>query len=202
MSSPPSRRSGRRPGQPQTREAIAAAARAQFAELGYERTTMRGIAVAAGVDPALVVHYFKTKDALFLEVMAMPPEIAAALSAIAEGPVEEIGRRLATLIVGGLENPASRAIVLGRIRAAATHDDGAALVRETVAVDIGRLVDAIGADRGETRAALVGTQLVGLAFTRYVVELGPLAAMSPGELIEVLAPTLQRYLTGPLEGVG
>src|SRR4051794_25139206 len=136
MSSAPAKRTGRRPGAPETRDQIAAAARSLFAELGYERATFRAIAAAAGVDPALVVHFYGSKEDLFREVMAMPPAIADALEHIADGPRETAGRRLAELVVGALENPASREVLLGRIRSAATHPDAAALVRETVTRDI------------------------------------------------------------------
>jgi AcrR family transcriptional regulator len=159
---------------------------------------MRSVAAAAGVDPALVVHYFGSKDGLFREVMTLPPQVAAGVSALAEGPVDEIGVRFATLVVGAFSQPASRAILLGRIRGAVSNEAGAALVRDLAAVDIRRVVDALGVDQAETRAALVGSQLVGLAFARYVVGIEPLASMSPEALIAAIAPTLQRYLTGPL----
>jgi AcrR family transcriptional regulator len=181
-----------------TREAIAAAAREQFASVGFDRTTMRNVASAAGVDPALVVHYFGSKEQLYREVMALPPQVAAGLSALADGPREEIGLRLATLVVGAMAQPGPRAIMLGRVRGAVSHEAGAALVRELVAVDIRRLVDALGADQPETRAALVGSQIVGLAFARYVVGVEPLASMPPPAVIAAIAPTLQRYLTGPI----
>ena len=122
------KRSGRRPGPTTTREAIAEAARRQFAELGYDRATLRGIAGEAGVDAALVVRFYGSKDALFREVMVLPPAITEAFTALADGPRANVGRRLAEVIVGMLENPRSRSIVLGRIRSASSHPDAAALV--------------------------------------------------------------------------
>src|SRR5262249_49189293 len=110
------KKTGRRPGPTETRERIAAGARSLFAEFGYERTTFRKIAAAAGVDPALVVHFYGNKEDLFRQVMALPPAIADALERIADGPRETVGRRLAELVVGALENPASRTVVVGRIR--------------------------------------------------------------------------------------
>lgn len=192
------RRTGRRAGGGDTREAIAAAARSLFAEVGYERTTFRAIAAAAGVDPALVVHFFGSKDELFRQVMVLPPAIADALERLADGPREGVGRRLAELVVGGLENPASRAVILGRIRSASSHPDAAALVRETVARDLVRLASTLDVDRPEVRAVLVGAHLVGLAQTRYVVQVEPMASMSASDLIELVAPTFQRYLVEPL----
>jgi AcrR family transcriptional regulator len=202
MSSPPSKRSGRRRGTTQTRDAIAIAAQAQVAELGYDRATFRGIASAAGVDAALVVHFFGSKEDLFREVMKLPPAVSDALAAVADGPRDTIGRRLAELIVGALENPATRTITIGRIRSASQHPDAAALVRETVTRDMGRLTSAMDADRPEARAVLVGAHVVGITLARYVVLVEPLASMPPADLVDLLAPTFQHFLTGPLGGEG
>jgi AcrR family transcriptional regulator len=199
VSSPDSgRRSGRRPGPSTTREAITRAARGQFSELGYDRTTIRGVAREAGVDPALVLRFYGSKDALFREVMALPPAAAEALERIADGPRATVGRRLAELIIGLLENPETRAIVLGRIRSAVSHPEAAALVRETVTRDVGRLTSALTDDQPEVRAVLAGTHVVGLAVARYVVLVEPLASMPAADVVEYAAPTFQRYLVGPL----
>jgi AcrR family transcriptional regulator len=198
MSRAGSKRTGRRPGATDSREQIAAAARTLFAESGYERTTFRAIAAAAGVDPALVVHFFGSKDELFREVMALPPAVTDAIEHLADGPRDSVGRRLAELVVGGLENPASRAVILGRIRSAATNPDAAALVQELVSRDILRLAAALTDDRPETRAVLIGTQVVGLALVRYAVKVEPVASMSAPEVVDLVAPTFQRYLVDPL----
>src|SRR5262245_27127837 len=198
MSSPQPKRTGRRAGASDTREQIAVAARSLFAELGYERASFRRIASAAGVDPALVVHFYGAKEDLFRQVMALPPAIEEAFERLADGPRETVGRRLAEAIVGALENPASRTIVLGRIRCAATHPDAAALVRETVSRDLRRLVAALTGDQPETRAVLAGAHVVGVALARYAVLVEPLASMSPSEVVDVIAPTFQHYLVEPL----
>ena len=192
------KRSGRRPGPTTTREAIAEAARRQFAELGYDRTTLRGIAAEAGVDVALVARFYGSKDALFREVMALPPTVAEAMAALADGPKATVGRRLAEVIVGMLENPRSRSIVLGRIRSASSHPDAADLVRETVTRDIGRLAAAVTDDEPETRAVLVGSQIVGLALARHVVRVEPLASMPAADVVDYIAPVFQHYLVGTL----
>jgi AcrR family transcriptional regulator len=198
MSSPEAKRTGRRPGTTETRQRIAAAAAAQFAELGYEGATFRRIATAAGVDPALVVHFYGSKESLFREVMTLPEAVADGLAAIALRPEHARGRALAELVVAALESPVSRPIVLGRIRSAATHPDAAALVRETVTRDLHRLTSAITEDRPETRAVLIGSHLVGIALARYVVLVEPLASMPPDDVVELLAPTFQRFLAEPL----
>jgi AcrR family transcriptional regulator len=198
MSRAPAPRTGRRSGTSQTREAIAVAAREQFAELGYEGATFRRIAAAAGVDPALVVHFYGSKEELFHEVMQLPEEVAAGVLHIADGPRETVGHRFAALVVAALENPATRPVVLGRIRSASSHPGAAALVRETVTHDLSRLAAAITGDRPEMRAVLCGAHLVGVALARYVVMVEPLASLSPEEVVELIAPTFQRYLTEPL----
>src|SRR4051794_412382 len=199
-SNPPSTRTGRRPGANQTRAEIAIAARIQFAEAGYERAPFRSIAAAAGVDPALVVHFYGSKAGLFREVMSLPPAVADALVAVADVPRDRAGRHLAEFVVGALESPQTRPIVLGRIRCATSHPEAADLVRETVTRDLARLTSAIGADQPEVRAVLLGAQVVGIALARYVVLVEPLASMPPPELIELLAPAFQRFLVEPLTG--
>ena len=198
-SEPPAKRTGRRPGPTTTREAIAEAARRHFAELGYDRATLRGIAAEAGVDAALVVRFYGSKDALFQEVMALPPTVAEGIAGLADGPTATVGRRLAELIVAMLENPSSRWVVLGRIRSASSHPDAAALVRETVTRDLGRLAAALTDDQPETRAVLVGSQLVGLALARHVVRVEPLASMPAADVVDYIAPTFQHYLVGTLK---
>jgi AcrR family transcriptional regulator len=198
MSTPSSGRSGRRPGSTQTREAIADAAREQFAERGYERATMRSIAESAGVDPALIVHFFGTKEALFEEVMALPPAIEDLFRTIAQLPRGQVGRRLAAAIVASLDNPETRAVVVGRIRSAATHPGAAALVREMVSRDLGLLTRTLTDDRPETRAVLLGVQVTGLAVVRYIAAIEPLASMPPDQLVDLVAPVFQRLLVEPL----
>ncbi|HEY7793315.1 MAG TPA: TetR family transcriptional regulator [Gaiellaceae bacterium] len=198
-SEPAAKRSGRRPGPTTTREAIADAARRQFAELGYDRATLRGIAAEAEVDAALVVRFYGSKDALFRDVMALPPGFAEAMADLAKGPKATVGRRLAEVVVGMLEAPRSRSIVLGRIRSASSHADAAALVRETVTRDVGRLVAAVTDDEPETRAVLIGSQVVGLALARHVVRVEPLASLPPNDVIAYVAPVFQHYLVGKLQ---
>jgi AcrR family transcriptional regulator len=199
MSTPTSnRRTGRRPGTTDTRDAIVRASREQFAETGYDRATIRKIAGAAGVDPALVVHFFGSKENLFREVMALPAVVADAMAALADGDRSTVGRRLAELVVAVLENPATRVILVGRIRSAASHPEAATLVRETVSRDMLRIATALDTDQPELRATLVGAHVVGVAMVRYIVDVEPLASVAPETLIDLLAPDFQRYLVGTL----
>ena len=198
MSTAKAKKTGRRPGDSGSRDAIAVAARAQFAETGYDRATMRAIAQRAGVDPALVVHFFGSKEGLFREVMAMPPAFTERLASLANGPRETVGRRLAEVVVAALENPATRAVVVGRIRSATSHAEAAELVRETVTRDLMALASALTDDHPEARAAFAAVQVVGVTLVRYIVAVEPLASMPPNELVDVMAPAFQRCLVEPL----
>jgi AcrR family transcriptional regulator len=160
---------------------------------------MRGIAAAAGVDPALVVHHFGAKEELFKAVMTVPADVAERFAALAEGPRETVGRRFAELVAALVELPEVRAVLVGRVRAAVDEPEAARLVRELVSEDLGRVARAVNDDRPELRAALVGTQVVGMAFARAVVGIEPLPRLSSAELVELLGPTFQRYFTGPLD---
>src|SRR4051812_44101549 len=120
-------RTGRRPGDSGTREAIRAAARAQFAEQGFDRTSMRSVALQAGVDPTLVSHFFGSKQKLFAEVMQLPFDPSAVLPRILEGDPETIGTRLATFLVTVLQTPEGQARLTGLMRAAASEDAAAAV---------------------------------------------------------------------------
>jgi AcrR family transcriptional regulator len=192
-------RTGRRPGENTTRAAIADAAQHQFAELGYDRATIRGIAAEAGVDPALVVHFFGSKQRLFVSVMAPPFQPEEEMPRILAGPRAEIGRRLATFAVGQLEDPRSRRVIVGVIRAAASEPEAARMVRDLVAERmVGAIARGLGTDDARLRAELVASQIIGLVMARYVIRAEPLASRPPAALIEAVAPTLQHYLTGSL----
>ena len=190
---------GRRPGQSGTREAIAAAAQRLFSERGYDRTTIRGIAAEADVDPALVGHYFGSKQELFAAVTDLPWGLDEAMAWIVDGPRSKIGARFAEFLVGVLETPESRRIITAMVRAAASEQKAAPLVRELVTERVLRpIAEALDTDQPELRAALINTQMVGLVMHRYIVGLEPIASLPPDELARVIAPNLQRYLVGPL----
>jgi AcrR family transcriptional regulator len=190
---------GRRPGPSGTREAILAAARRQFAEQGYDRTSLRGIAAEAGVDPALVTHFFGSKQRLFVEVVEFPFDPAETLPSVLAGDRETLGLRVATLLVSILEDPEGRARVTGIVRAAATAPEAALMVRELLTREVWEPAAALlGVEDAELRMNLVGSQIVGLVMARYVVGAEPLASLPPDELVTAIGPTLQRYLTEPL----
>jgi len=195
----PKRRSGRRPGDSGTREAIAAAALEHFARLGYERTTIRSIASQAGVDPALVMHYFGSKEQLFEAAMDMPMDVPAVLDHLMSGDPAGVGHRLADFLMTVMEDPVAGNVLISRIRTATTDSTAADLLRRLVVQEmLLPLAERLGADHAELRAGLVGSQIVGFVHTRWIVGIDPIVALSRDEVVAVLGPTFQRYLTEPL----
>lgn len=194
---------GRRTDGGQAKEAIQEAAWHLFAENGYDRTSVRQIALAAHVDPMLVTHYFKSKAGLFAAIVRPPVEPAEAIAFIlAEGP-DHAGERMAQFIMRTLESTENRKWIVAMVRAATAEPEVAAVVRERFAEAILiPLAEAIGSSNPEYRATLVMSQLVGLAMTRYIVAVEPLASQPAAEVAADLAGTFQRYLTGTLRGGG
>ena len=194
----PARRRGRRPAGEDTRAAILEAARGEFAARGYEGTTLRGIARAAGVDARLVHHYFDGKDEVFtaaLEFPVRPQDIVQVV--LASGGVEGVGERLLRLFFATADTEEGRIRIVAFISSVFTSEEAARMVREFLVQELfGRLACAIGADRPQLRAALAGSQMVGLIMARFVVKVEPIASADIEEIIEFVAPTLQRYLAG------
>ncbi|GAA3015004.1 TetR/AcrR family transcriptional regulator [Streptomyces fulvorobeus] len=183
---------------PGARTRILEAARTEFAEHGYDRTSMRGIARAAGVDAALVHHYFGTKDEVFAAAIEVSFEPALVIPAVLGGAADGLGERLARYFIAVWENPATRAPLLAILRSALTHETAAELLRGFV---LRRLLERIAAELDVPdptfRAELAASHLVGIAILRYVIRAEPLASADPERIIEMVAPTLQRYLTAP-----
>ena len=175
-----------------------AAARPAFAERGFDRATLRQIATAAGVDPALVHHYFGNKDKLFLAAVEAPADPEELLPEVLAGGPDDLGRNILRMFLRVWDGPA-RAGGLALVRSAVGSEWTAKLLREFLVARVLRRVmgtlDLSPAER-EARGALVASQLVGLVMTRYVLKLEPIASADADSLVEALAPTLQRYLTG------
>lgn len=194
------RRTGRRPGNPDTREAILAAARAAFAERGFDAASIRAIATAAGVDPALVHHYFGTKEELFRSTMNVPIDPAELLPRVLAGGPDGVGQRLVGTFLGVWDSPAGGAAV-ALLRSAVNNEWTARMLREFLVTQVlRRVLDHLDIDPAELplRGSLVATQMLGLAMTRYVVRLEPVASADPEALAAAIGPTVQRYLTGDL----
>jgi len=194
------RRTGRRPGNPNTRQAILAAARTAFAERGFDAASIRGIATAAGVDPALVHHYFGTKEELFRATMEVPIDPAQLLPGVLAGGREGVGERLVRTFLDVWDSPAGTPAV-ALLRSAVNNEWTARLMREFLVTQVlRRVLDHLDIDPAELplRGSLVATQMLGLAMTRYVVRLEPVASADPETLAAAIGPTVQRYLTGDL----
>ncbi|MEU8794515.1 TetR family transcriptional regulator [Streptomyces sp. NPDC048643] len=184
---------------PATRDRILDAAREEFSERGYEKTSVRGIAKAAGVDSALVHHYFGTKEQVFEAAVAgaMAPALGAP-DMIVEGPLDAVGERLTRFFFGVWENPTSRTPLLAIVRSAVNNDTAAAVFRRLVAAQLLRRIAArLDAPDAELRAELAAAQLVGVAMLRYVIKVEPLASADVERIVAGVAPVVQGHLTNP-----
>ncbi|MCZ4610049.1 TetR/AcrR family transcriptional regulator [Streptomyces chartreusis] len=196
-----SRRRGRPPRaeSADTRDRILDAAREEFAERGYDKTSVRGIAKAAGVDSALVHHYFGTKEQVFeaaVEVALVPA--LAVRDAVLEVPLDDVGERLTRFLFGLWENPVTRRPLLAIVRSAVNNEAAATVFRRLVSAQLlRRIAGEIDAPDAELRAELAAAQLVGVAMMRYVIKIEPIASADPEQIIARVAPVVQGHLTGP-----
>jgi len=197
------RRTGRRPGNPDTRDAILATARRAFAERGYDGTSIRAIAAGAGVDPALVHHYFGTKEQLFLATLEMPFDPRELLPQVVAGGPDQVGERLVSTFLRVWDSPAGNAGA-ALLRSAMSSEWTARLLREFLVTQIlRRIVKMLDLDPVEAplRTNLVATQIAGLAMIRYILKVEPLASAPHDVVVAAIAPTIQRYVTGDISPV-
>lgn len=193
---PQRRGPGRRPGSVDTRGEIMAAARAEFAAKGYDTASVRGIARQAGVDPALVHHYFGTKEKVFVAAMALPFDPAERLPQVLAGDPAQLGERLVRMFLSIWAEPEFRTPMVGMVRSAFTGEQGAKLLREFVgSALLGRVAQAAG-PVDPLRVQTAAAQMVGVVILRHVVRLEPLASADAEEIVALVAPTVQRYLVG------
>ncbi|HEY4568846.1 MAG TPA: TetR family transcriptional regulator [Kribbella sp.] len=188
---------GRRPGGPDTRGEIVRAARESFADKGFSATSMRAVARQAGVDAALVHHYFDSKDELFIEAMALPVDPRQIAARILDGPREELGRRIATAFLGVWESADGQQRMKAVFRSVVSSDEVARLMREGITQLILQPVSrGLDVPDAQLRVSMVATQLIGVAMARYLVGLEPVASVDLATLIDRLGPVLQLHLTG------
>lgn len=189
---------GRRPGAPDTRAEVLAAARSSFAEKGFRGTTIRAVAATAEVDPALVHHYFGSKDDLFVAALQIPVDPREVLAPLVAAGPDGAGERLLRTFLGVWDDPEVQPALVALVRSIMSDDTGG-LVREAfIPVVIGPVLASLVADRPEVRIPLVVSQMVGLIVTRYVVGIPQMAAMPADDVVARVAPVLQQYLTGDL----
>ncbi|GAB1514366.1 TetR/AcrR family transcriptional regulator [Actinophytocola sp. KF-1] len=185
---------GRRPGQTQTREDILVAARNQFGQHGYDGATIRGIAAEAGVNPALVHHFFGSKEQVFVAALNLPMTPSTIADAIVRGPRDGIGERIVRLFLGLWSAPDTRQPFLALIRSVASNEQIASLMRQFLEHTVVGPVSA-ALDLPRLRITGAASQGIGLAMARYVIRVEPLASATDDEVVELVAPVLQHYFT-------
>ena len=189
---------GRRPGTPDTREAIVKVARREFATRGYDATSLRLIAAEAQVDPALVIHYFGTKDNLFVAAAGLPAGLPGVIASLAGIPVTDFPAALVRAYLELVDSDDSRNAILALVRSAVSHERAAAMLREFLTAQllpvIARLTPRPQGDDARLRASLVAGQLIGIAVLRHVIRVEPLARAAPDDIAALAAPAIGQYL--------
>jgi AcrR family transcriptional regulator len=193
------RRPGRPAGSSDTRERILASARELFARNGIDRTSIRAVAAGAGVDAALVHHYFGTKQQLFAAAIQLPIDPMTVLVPIRETPVEELGLRLPTMLlhIWDSEMGAGLIATLRSLIAGAEVSLVRSFFQEVIIAEVGPRVDN-PPGTGQIRVQFAASQLMGVVMARYIMELEPFASLPADQIAQTIAPNLQRYLTGDL----
>jgi AcrR family transcriptional regulator len=174
-----------------TKAAILAAARERFGAAGFHGATIRGIAADAGIDPAMVMRYFGTKDQLFAAAAEFDlrfPDLS----------VTEHDQRGAALVVHFLDRWEDDEGLQVLLRASATNEDAVARTRNIFVTQLKPLVATLVTDAAPVRAGLIATQILGLALCRYILRLPPIVAMSREEVVSLIGPTIQSYFDKPV----
>jgi AcrR family transcriptional regulator len=196
------KRPGRPPGTSDTRERILASARDLFARNGFDNTSIRAIAADAGVDPALVHHYFGTKTQLFAAAIHIPIDPMAVIGPLREVPVERIGTVLPSILLPLWDSEMGKGCI-ATLRSILAGND-VSLVRsflqDVIVAEVGSRVDSPQGS-GRIRVQFVASQLVGVVMARYILELDPFRSLPVEQIVETIAPNLQHYLTGDLPGL-
>jgi AcrR family transcriptional regulator len=193
------KRPGRPAGNSNTRERILISARDLFARNGISNTSIRAVASAAGVDSALVHHYFGTKEQLFAAAVHIPINPMDVIGPLREVPVDELGHRIPSILLAlwDSELGASFVATLRSILAGSEVNLIRAFIQDVIAVEVGSRVDSPPGS-GTVRIQFVASQLVGIVMARYILELEPFASLPAQQVADTIAPNLQRYLTGDL----
>lgn len=197
---PRSGRTGRRPGNSDTRSAILGAARARFADTGFDKTSIRAIAADVDVDPALVHHYFGTKQQLFAAAVEFPVDPEITLQTVARAPVEELGTTIVRAVVGVWDSPAGPGIVaMMRSMLGGSEVDLARSFLLEVVLERVRARIATPDDDGRARVSLAAAQMMGVLTARKILAIEPLASMPIERVVAAVGPSMQRYLTGDID---
>jgi AcrR family transcriptional regulator len=190
------RRGGRRPGSSPSRQKILEVARPAFSANGYAETSLRGIAREAGVDPSLIVQLFGSKPGLFAAVVEWPFDASQVGAQIRDVPAEQVGEYAARLFISHWDRDEHRNPIVSLIYAALSDSVAAAMLREFITVNLTLpVVERVGADRQQLRAALLASQLLGFGLSRYVLAFDGLTSAPSEDLIAALGATLQNTCT-------
>ncbi|BBX27251.1 TetR/AcrR family transcriptional regulator [Mycolicibacterium alvei] len=186
---------GRRPGQPGTRDELVATARRMFAEGGYDKTSLRDIAAAARVDPALIRHYFGSKADLFRTTVGWPFDPEQFSRLLLDDGTADLAERLTAAFFEFWEQPDTRSPLLAILRGAATHEESASLVRQFIEQRLyPQIATALGGADAELRVDLAMGQLLGIAYLRHILRIEPIASQSTEELIARAVPAVRAHL--------
>jgi AcrR family transcriptional regulator len=193
------RRRGRRKGGEDTRAALLSAARAVFAESGYDGATVRSIATRAGVDPAMVNHWFGSKEGLFGEaVLDLPVSPQEVFDRLITGDPDQLGERIVRTFLSVWDSSGG-GMFTALVRSVTTHEQATHVLRDFFVKQLFMKLSAhVSADQQEMRANLVATQMIGMGMVRYVVRFEPFASADPETVVAAVAPNLQRYLSGDI----
>jgi len=193
------RRRGRPAGSSDTRERILVSARELFACNGISNTSIRAVAAAAGVDSALVHHYFGTKEQLFAAAVQIPIDPMAVIGPLREVPVEELGYRIPSILLPLWDSEIGVAFIatLRSILAGSEVNLFRTFIQDVIGVEVGPRVDNPPGS-GIIRIQFVASQLVGVIMARYILKLEPFASLPAQQIADTIGPNLQRYLTGDL----
>ncbi|MDC9007495.1 TetR/AcrR family transcriptional regulator [Mycobacterium marinum] len=193
------RRPGRPTGTSNTREHILTCARELFALNGLDRTSVRSVAAAAGVDAALVHHYYGTKQQLFAAAIQIPIDPTVVLAQIVETPVDELGLKLPSVLLPLWDSELGTGLIatLRALMAGTESNLARSFLQEVVTSEVGSRVDS-PTGTGRIRAQFVASQLLGVVMARHIVKIEPFASLPADQVAQAIAPTLQRYLTGEL----
>lgn len=188
-------RTGRRPGTQDTRDEILAIARRRFATRGYDATPLRDIAAEAKVDPALIIHYFGTKKALFVAATGLPDGLSRVLEDLAVLPLHDFTQVLVRAYLELIDSDGSRNAILALVRSAVSDDNAAAILREFLTAELLPVIERLTEHPdAPLRASLVAAQLIGIATQRHVIRLEPIVRASPDEIVALAAPAMEQYL--------
>jgi AcrR family transcriptional regulator len=188
-------RTGRRPGTSDTRDQILAVARRRFATRGYDATSLRGIATDAKVDPALLIHYFGTKEGLFTAATGLPTGLSELFAGQPVQTLRDFAESLVRSYLGFVDSDESRNAILALVRSAVSNENAAAMLREFLAAELLPVIASrTGHENAPLRAGLVAAQLMGVAMLRHVVRLDPVARATPDEIVALVAPVIEHYL--------